>query len=177
MLSMLICAVLSAENPATTDIDKQEQIRFFETSIRPLFAEHCLKCHGDKKQWGGLRLDSREAILQGGDTGPAIVSGQPRDSLLIRVVRHEIDGLNMPKDSKLSARQIDDLIRWVEMGAPFPAPAPSKARSRDPNHWSFQPLAEPALPAVKNVQWPRSPLDQYILARLEVANVAPAAAS
>jgi uncharacterized membrane protein len=98
-----------------------EQLRFFETSIRPVLAKHCEKCHGAKKQWAGFRLDSREALLKGGDLGPAIVPGQPEQSRLIRAVQQTDDEVSMPPEDKLSDRQIADLVRWIEMGAPFPA--------------------------------------------------------
>lgn len=178
MLVVLVSLILSAGNPAEGVNEDPGQIRFFETSIRPLLTEHCSKCHGTQKQWGGLRLDSREALLRGGDTGPAIVAGNPQDSLLIRAVRHEIDGLNMPKDSKLSDRQIADLVRWVEMGAPFPANATSNTKNtkaRDPGHWTFQPFTTPPVPTVKNAQWPQNSLDRFILARMEAEDVLPAA--
>ena len=174
MLVILVWALLSAENPAAVDINDADQNRFFETSVRPLLAEQCFKCHGAKKQWGGLRLDSREALMQGGDSGPAIVPGKPNDSLLVRVVRHEVDGLNMPKDSKLSDRQIQDLVKWVELGATFPASTVSKTNVRNKNHWTFQPPTRQAIPLVKNSNWPRSDLDRFILARIEAAGVSPA---
>ena len=115
MFLMLLCAVLAVEEPAGGEPSSSEQIRFYETSIRPLLIEHCLKCHGEKKQWGGLRLDSREATLRGGDTGAAIVPGKPLESLLIQAVQQEDEDLRMPKGDKLNERQIADLVRWIEM--------------------------------------------------------------
>src|SRR6185503_8440330 len=101
--------------------------------VRPVLVENCQKCHGPAKQWNGLRLDSREALLRGGDSGPAIVPGKPDESRLIRAVRHTDDEFQMPPDSKLKDRQIADLVRWVEMGAPLPAVASESGRPhRDP---------------------------------------------
>ena len=105
----------SADNGLTPD-----QLRFFETSIRPLLVEKCQSCHGPDKQWGTLRLDSRDAILKGGETGPAIVPGKPEESLIIKAIRRTDDELKMPPKEALSERQVADLVRWVEMGAPFP---------------------------------------------------------
>lgn len=173
----ILCAVLAAEEPALPQPPTAEQVRFFETSIRPLMVEHCLKCHGEKKEWAGLRLDSRAALLRGGDTGAAIVPGKPEESLLIRAVRHVDDDLKMPKEGKLSDRQIADLVRWVEMGAPFPEAEKKGARSRDPNHWAFQPPVEQVVPAVHNNDWPTSELDRFILVKLEAAGVTPAASA
>ena len=153
-------------------------LHFFETAVRPVLAEHCLKCHGPAKQWNGLRLDSRKALLRGGDSGPAIVPGQPDQSRLIRAIRHSDDELQMPPESKLSPRQIDDLARWVEMGAPFPAIKGSASVAgkppRDPDHWAFQPPGLPQLPAVRDGAWPQTPIDPFVLARLESMGLAPA---
>ena len=88
-----------------------EQVRFFEKSIRPLLIEKCHKCHGVEKQWGTLRLDSREGVLRGGDTGAAIVPGQPAESLLVKAISHTDDDLKMPPKQKSSGRQIADLPR------------------------------------------------------------------
>jgi len=169
------CCLLAAGEESGSAPPTAEQLRFFESSVRPVLAEHCQKCHGLKKQFNGLRLDSGEAILRGGDSGPAIVPGRPDESRLIRAVRHTDEEFQMPPETKLADSQIADLARWVEMGAPFPATEQTAAtRHRDPNHWSFQPPAEQPLPDVKNAAWARSPIDPFILARQEAAGIAPA---
>lgn len=175
MICVLLLAVLAADD-LTPPVPRPtaEQLRFFENHVRPVLAEHCLKCHGPKKQWAGLRLDSRDALLKGGDTGPAIDPRKPASSLLIRAVRHEDENLQMPPEEKLSVRQIADLTRWVEMGTPFPDASPASARSRDPNHWAFQPPVDRSLPSVMNVAWAESPIDRFILAKLEEEGVPPA---
>jgi cytochrome c553 len=162
-----------------------QQARFFETTIRPLLAEHCVKCHGPDKQKAGLRLDSQAAILKGSSSGPVVVAGQPEKSLLIRAVRYEtappkdseekIRG--MPPDRKLTDREIADLTRWVKMGLPFPTgPGVAvKGHARDP--WAYKSPIDPPVPSVKNTAWPRSPLDRFILAKLEEKNLKPAAPS
>jgi cytochrome c553 len=176
MIGLLIGSVLAAGEPASGAEPTAEQLRFFEAQVRPVLVEHCQKCHGAEKQWSNFRLDSREAILRGGDFGPVIVPGKPDESRLIRAVRQTDDDVSMPPESKLTDRQIADLARWVEMGAPFPAAKiAGSAWNRDPNHWAFQPAVEPELPAVGDTSWPRSPVDHFILARLEAANLAPAA--
>ena len=172
---LLMGVVLGAEEPAGEQRPTAEQTRFFETSIRPLLVEKCFKCHGEKKQWGGLRLDSRGALLRGGESGAAIVPGRPDKSLLISVIRETDDELRMPKDDSLTPRQINELVRWVEMGAPFPTEAGRAERTRDPNHWAFQPPVRPPVPAVVNSAWPQSTLDRFILAKLEAAELSPAA--
>ncbi|MCL4788264.1 MAG: DUF1549 domain-containing protein, partial [Verrucomicrobia bacterium] len=159
-----------------------DQIEFFEKRIRPILVEHCYSCHSDKSEKirGGLRLDNREATLKGGTSGPAIVPGDAAASLLIKAVRYEDEDLQMPpKDEKLSAEQIADLEAWVNMGAPDPrvddGPKPltdvAEARAR---HWAFQPVQTPALPKVKRKQWVQTPVDQFVLAKLEQERLSPA---
>ncbi len=179
----LLLGVLLAQVPAATpaapmpvETPSADDLKFFETSIRPLLVEQCFKCHSEKKQWANLRLDSREAQLKGGDTGAAIVPGKPEESLLIRAVRHVDEDLKMPPESKLTDRQIADLVKWVERGAVFPqATATSKQRSRDPNHWAFQPRTKVEEPAVRGTGWVRTTIDRFILKKLEEAEIAPAA--
>src|SRR5689334_393628 len=119
VMSLLTWLALAAGEPPADSPPTAEQLRFFESNVRPVLAEHCQKCHGPAKQWNGLRLDSREALLRGGDSGPALVPGKPGESRLVRAVRQIDDELKMPPESKLTERQISDLVRWVEIGAPF----------------------------------------------------------
>ena len=97
-----------------------QQVEFFEKQVRPVLAEHCWRCHGQKKQMAGLRLDSRAALLQGGDNGPVIVAGEPDRSRLVQAVRHA-GPLKMPPNNRLSERAVAGLAEWVRMGAPWPA--------------------------------------------------------
>jgi hypothetical protein len=155
-----------------------EQLKFFETRVRPILAEHCQKCHGPQKQWSNFRVDSREALLKGGDSGAAIVPGKPAESLLMKAVRQADENLSMPpkEEPRLSAQQIKDLETWIEQGAAFPATV-AASRHRDRNHWAFRPLARPAVPAVKDAAWPQNGLDHFVLAKLEAAGLRPAPAS
>jgi mono/diheme cytochrome c family protein len=171
---LLLFSLLAAAESDGAVEPTAEQVRHFETSVRPLLIEQCQKCHGEKKQFAGLRLDSRAALLAGGDSGPAIVPGKPAESLLIRAVRQVDDDLKMPPKSKLSDRQIADLVRWVETGAPYPVAAKTAAPSRDPNHWAFQPPRDPPVPAAQNAAWVKSPLDNFILEKIEAAGLSPA---
>ena len=161
---------LETETPAFN----AEQLRQFETHVRPILDEHCLKCHGSTKQWASLRLDSRDAILKGGDSGPAAVAGEPNESLLIRAVRHDDENLKMPQDDKLTDAQIEILSSWVKSGLAFPAVSAASKRHRDPNHWAFISPAEVAIPPVQNSAWPQSDLDRFVLARLEAEGLSPA---
>src|SRR5262245_20729597 len=172
----LIMAFLSVPSAAEEPQPTAEQLRFFETKVRPVLADNCYRCHGPKKQNNGLRLDSRAALRAGGDSGPAIVPGEPAKSLLIRAINHE--GPEMPPKTKLKPEEIENLTTWVKMGAPWPADAPvigsrGKFTDQDRKFWAFQPVAHPQLPRVKNESWPRNDVDRYILARLEGQGLTP----
>jgi hypothetical protein len=158
-----------------------EGIEFFEKKIRPLFAANCFKCHSTaEKKRGGLLLDSRAGFLKGGDSGAFVVPGKPEESLLIKAVRQIDPELKMPKDGKLSGQLIADLESWVKMGAPWPDDKSGsialktfdlKERAK---HWSLQPIHAPAVPQVKDQAWCKSPIDRFLLARLEAAGLKPA---
>jgi mono/diheme cytochrome c family protein len=162
------------------------QIEFFEKNIRPLLAESCFKCHGPDKQKGGLRLDSRADLLKGGDSGPAIVPGKPAESLLLKAVSYQQE-LRMPPKEKLDQAQLALLARWITDGAPWPATAteirpitPGKEfriTDKDRAFWSFQPVANPTLPTVRDAGWVQTSVDRFILARLEAAGKQHAAAA
>lgn len=151
-----------------------EQVRFFETRIRPLLAERCFSCHGPDKQRSDLRLDTAEGIRRGGasDT-PLIDPGRPEASLLLRAVRHEGDAPKMPPKSKLSDREITDLTIWVKAGTPFPPRNTTMEKGRN-KQWAFQPPTRPVVPDVRDISWARTPLDRFILAVLEAKGLRPA---
>jgi cytochrome c553 len=161
--------------------DDAAGIEFFEKKIRPVLADHCYKCHSAQaeKLKGGLKLDTRADVLKGGDTGPAIVPGQPEQSLLIKAVRYADENLQMPpKDKKLSAEQIADLEAWVKMGAPDPRTSGAKVATsvvtdEAKKHWAYQPVRAPAPPKVKKTKWVQSPIDNFVLAKQEAKGLAP----
>ena len=175
-----ICLVLltvsrgrAAEPPVSA-----EQAEFFEKRVRPVLVEHCHSCHGEKKQEGGLRLDSRESLLKGSDGGPVVVVGKPAESDLLEAVRQTGD-IKMPPQGMLAAGQIADLAQWVEMGLPWPNTAgkPGSSDGSAKTHWAFQPLHKPAVPATKDASWPKSDVDRFILAKLESQGLTPAPAA
>jgi cytochrome c553 len=149
-------------------------IEFFEKHIRPVLVDHCYNCHSlgaEKGVKGGLLLDTRDALLKGGDNGPAIVAGDPEKSLLIRAVRYHDENLQMPpKGKKLSDQQIEDLAAWVKMGAPDPRtgqPGTQNSKLETQAHWAFKPVQAPPPPAIKNRKLVETPVDQFLLAKLE----------
>ncbi len=157
-------------------------IEFFEKKIRPILVDSCYRCHSlqNQKSKGGLLVDSRPALLKGGDSGPAVVPGEPEKSLLIKAVRYASEDLQMPpKGKKLSAEQVADLETWVKMGAPDPRGPEVSTLIHPPakgaNHWSFQPISHPPVPAVRQMQWVKTPVDAFILAQLEMAGLRPSA--
>jgi mono/diheme cytochrome c family protein len=160
--------------------DDTAGLEFFEKKVRPVLADHCYKCHSAtaEKVKGGLLLDTRPAMLKGGDTGPAIVPGDAEKSLLIKAVRYTDENLQMPpKNKKLSAEQIADLESWIKMGAPDPRTNTAKlataiATEGAKKHWAYQPVRSPALPTVKNSRWIQAPIDRFILAKLESKKLA-----
>src|SRR5262245_42199440 len=176
-----VLALLLVPGAAASDTTSADDRLFFEKSIRPLLVARCQPCHSaaGKKQRGGLLLDSRSALLEGGDSGPAIVPGQPARSLLIQAVRHEHATLQMPPAGKLLAREIALLEEWVRRGAVFPGPPAGLARTAidliaGRKFWSFQPLRIAELPRVKDPSWPRRRIDHFLLSQMEKCGLAPA---
>jgi mono/diheme cytochrome c family protein len=167
-----------------------EAVEFFEKRIRPILMTHCAECHSSdsKKRQGGLLLDSRDGWMRGGDTGPAVIPGDPEKSLLILAVRQSDADLRMPPKQKLSDVQIADLVAWVKNGAvdprrddsaaePGARPAYGMSLEEGRRFWSFQPVQHRAIPKAKYTAWPRSSVDNFVLARMEVAGVSPVPAA
>jgi mono/diheme cytochrome c family protein len=172
LLLFLVAAAPPAPAQEAAARNDPEGIDFFETRIRPLLADRCYSCHSARaeKLKGNLKLDRRAGFLKGGDRGPSVVPGDPDRSLLIQAVRWSDEDLRMPPKEKLSPAQIADLEAWVRRGAPLPeegGPAggidPAKAR----RHWAFLPPGEHPLPALKRPDLVRTPVDAFLLARLE----------
>jgi mono/diheme cytochrome c family protein len=157
-------------------------IEFFESKVRPILVESCFECHTDDEK-GGLRLDSRDRILKGGESGPAIVVGDPEKSLLVRAVRHDVGVKKMPRTGpKLADAQVAALVEWIRIGAPWPvAPSSGAAAARAEKtitaehraFWSFQPIRTVEPPATPDETWPKTAIDRFILARLEKEGLSP----
>jgi cytochrome c553 len=170
--------------PPAPKVDAQAGARFFETKVRPLLAAKCFACHGPQKQSSGLRLDARAPILQGGDSGPAIVPGHPEKSLLVEVT-HPATG-RMPPTGKLKAEEAAVLVQWVKLGAPWGVESAPAAKGtaagadfRNPKSaaakswWAFQPLRKPPVPAVADGGWSRNPIDRFVFLRLKAEGLTP----
>jgi hypothetical protein len=161
-------------------------LEYFEKQVRPILVARCYECHSGsaKRLEGKLRLDSLAAALKGGDTGPAVVPGKPKESLLVDAINYG-ELYQMPPKSRLPAEEIATLTKWVEMGAPWPqedasaAVAASKSdfdlAKRKAEHWCWQPLSNPAVPALRDPQSAiRNPIDAFILAKLHEKGLSPA---
>ena len=182
LLKLLLGALISiswasaAERGAT-----EEGIRFFRDKVQPVLEENCYECHSAnaKKVKGGLLLDSAAGMRRGGETGPALIPGNADKSLLLQAIRHEGELEMPPKKPKLSEAIIADFQKWIEMGAPDPrqdalTPDDPYDFKKAREFWSFQPIKKSALPVVNDTDWPRTPLDQFILAKLEERRLRPA---
>ena len=161
-----------------------EQMEFFERKVRPVLVEHCFECHSAKakKVKGGLLLDSRAGMLEGGDLGPAIVPGQPEKSRLVDAISHKNVALKMPQKYKLPDAVAGDLAAWIKMGAPWPDEKIAKKSAtsdfdlakRKADHWCWQPIRVSDVPKVKGASWPRGDVDRFLLAKLEAKGLSPA---
>jgi len=169
--TLLVVVIALAGWPLAARADERELL--FESKIRPVLIDSCLRCHGATKVSGGLRLDSREGLLKGGESGPAIVPGQPDDSLLLRAIRHA-DGVSaMPPETgkALKREQIEAVASWIKSGAIWPA---TTARLDAARHWAFEPIREVSLPSVKNAARISSSVDAFLQAAQEQAGMEPA---
>jgi mono/diheme cytochrome c family protein len=157
-------------------------VEFFEKNVRPLLVSKCQSCHGPKRQQGGLRLDSRAALLKGSDNGAVVVPGDPNKSLLVKAIRYDGD-VQMPPKGKLPDEAIARLTEWIKMGALWPDDTvKSDDHSRTVaevrrTHWSFQPVKKPAFPRVKKSDWVKTPIDAFVLAKLEAKGLTPSPAA
>jgi len=153
---------------------------FFEKRVRPVLVERCYACHGEKIQWGGLRVDSAEGLQKGGARGSAFVPGKPEESLLIKAISYKDAQLQMPPTEKLPDEEVAALTEWIRRGAPDPRGATVSGgvvKGKDieigRKHWAYQPPKKPPVPNLRNARWPRTDIDRFILAKLEDKGLRP----
>lgn len=182
---MPTCRTLSAASLIATLLvspaaaDEKAGHEFFEAKIRPVLVRHCYECHSaeSKPVQGGLRLDTRDAMRTGGDSGPGIAPGSPAESLVLAALKY--DSYEMPPKGKLADAVIADFSKWIEMGAPDPrqggeTAAPTKIDfAKAANYWAFQPPTKKALPRVSNPHWTRNEIDHFVLSALDAAGLQP----
>jgi hypothetical protein len=188
LLGTLASAVARAEETPQGTADEfkatPEQEAFFEMKVRPILVAKCLDCHGEKKQEGGLRLDSRGALLKGNDAGPAVIAGKPDESRLVEVIGYQ-DPIKMPPKQKLGDDQIATLTEWVKIGVPYPQGAapggPALGESATPQgiasaraaHWAYQPIHKTDPPVGNDPEWGTNAIDRFVLTKLAEHGLAP----
>ncbi len=149
----------------------------FEAEIRPVLVQTCFPCHGGKKTGGGLRVGTRDELVRGGESGPAVVPNQPEQSVLIQAIKYGDESLKMPPGKKLPGSTIAAFTRWVEAGAPWPErvrPAPTATAASPPRHWAFEPV-KPVQPPPDPTGWSVHPIDRFIAAKQRAAGIRPGA--
>jgi len=172
---LMLALIAAAEEPLS-----DEQTRFFETQVRPLLIERCVTCHGSEMQKGELRLDTKSGMLKGGESGAAVTPGKVSDSLLVDAIRYE--SLKMPPAGQLPPKEIEILVRWVEMGAPWPdsekgpLPVPKRERITDEDRkwWAFQPVIDHPSPTGAPGVWGKNPIDAFVWQKMHAEGLAPA---
>jgi len=169
LLSVYLVAMIASRAAQADD-------ELFEKQIRPVLVDTCLRCHGDTKMSGELRVDSREMLLEGGDSGPAIVPGKPDESLLIGAIRRHSDVSAMPPEEEdaLRADQVASFVRWVKAGAAWPA---KSAKFETAKHWAFEPIHDVRSPSVEDEKWGKTSVDAFIRAKQESAGTEPVQAA
>ena len=173
----LVCILAASSAPAWAAEPTKDQLDFFESKIRPILTDKCYKCHSVEsgKAKGGLTLDTKPGWEKGGDAGPSIVAGNPEKSPLYNALTYADKDLQMPPSSsggKLPANELADIAAWIKMGAPDPRAQATKVKRTGltesaRSHWAFREPGRYAIPNNKNQQWCRTPIDAYILQKLE----------
>ena len=183
----LVCACFDArEASAAQAPDTKEGLEFFEKHIRPVLVERCYECHSAqaKKVKGKLLIDTKEGLLKGGETGPAVVPGNIEKSLLIQAIRYSHEDLQMPPKDALSKAQVASFAQWIKMGAPDPRvggaaavattqAAPTYDFAKAKVFWSFKPVKAAAVPTVRDAAWCLNDVDRFVLAKMESKGLTP----
>ena len=165
ILSIAMLLVASSAGASDEAVERQ-RLDFFDAKIRPVLIKHCYECHAtdSKKLRGGLLVDSRQGLLKGGESGSALVPGDPKESLVISALKY--DGFEMPPKGKLSPKVIADFEKWIQDGANDPRIGTKpvvRPKAIDieagRKHWAYQPLQAPLVPVVKNASWPINDID------------------
>lgn len=182
-LSIACLLVTSASANAQEPKVPGDPVHFYETQVKPILQSQCLRCHGgEAKVKGGLNFLTREGLLKGGDSGPALSMDKPGESLFLKAIHYTDEDLKMPPKGKLPKAQIDTLSQWIKMGAPYGKAAVAKkghhgvpeVNAETKKFWSFQPVNKPKTPEVKDRGWIKSPIDAFVLSKLEASGLKPA---
>jgi hypothetical protein len=181
--SLPLAHLTAQEPPAATESYSPEAVEFFEKRVRPILVERCYECHAGAETQGGLRLEDRQGLRRGGDSGPSLVLGHPDDSLLISAVRYKDPDLQMPPSGPLPAGEVAILEQWIASGAADPRERQADSGGERPSgmsiddgrrFWSMQPLADPQVPSNDGNAWVQTPIDAFVLSSLQHAGLEPA---
>ncbi|MGV3771756.1 MAG: DUF1549 domain-containing protein, partial [Verrucomicrobiales bacterium] len=155
-------------------------LKVFQGGVRQTLLDSCFNCHGGEQEKGDFNIATRELLLKGGVDGVAVVSGKPAESKLLKMIAHEEKPFMPKKGDKLSDHQVEQISKWIELGAPYDKPLgnklvkdKSKVTVQDRNYWAFQPLKKPALPQIENDSWSQNDLDRFVLAKLREKGITP----
>jgi len=182
----LLAIPANAAPPPPLPADHAEKMakgtELFTKHVRALLIDNCLKCHGGNKTQKGFDISTRESFFKGGDNGPVVEVGNAKDSRLLALVRHQEKPYMPSKEDKLSDDKIAKLAEWIDLGAPYDKPLldkkttvkkPMVVTDEDRQFWSFQPLKRPIAPEVRDASWCRTPVDRFILAKLNDKALSP----
>ncbi len=181
LLAMVCCHAMPLALPGSAADDvpaSAEQLRHFEQHIRPVLISKCVKCHGESRQEGDLRLDSIEAIVEGGVSGPAVVPFEGDESLILEAIRYE--SFEMPPSGPLSDEEIGHFERWVAGGAAWTSDdqplreSTGELTEQDRQWWAFRPVTKPTPPEVPDDDWSRTPIDRFVMRRMHEEGLTPA---
>jgi mono/diheme cytochrome c family protein len=171
LLSCLVTSVVWADiwADSPTDQHTRERAEAFESRVRPVLLQRCQSCHGPEEQSSSFRVDSRDAILKGGELGKAIIPGEPENSPLVHAIRRQGER-PMPPEDPLTPDEVDAVVAWIRDGAHWPATTPTTV-DRHRSHWAFQPMKWSQPPTNRDPHWPSSPIDSFTLATIESASL------
>ena len=178
---LLLLSISTSAIAEEANSPSRQELEFFEKRIRPVLVDNCYECHSEKGEIeGGLRVDLREGLLKGGDSGPAVIPGNLNDSVLISALEYK-DGLEMPPDGQLPENVIRHFKRWIRTGAAdsrtqkmkVEEPPKTNIESLAESLWSLQPVENPEPPSVKDTGWVYNEIDEFLLAQMEEAGVTP----
>ena len=179
---MITVAMALSLQPLAAQVT-QEQTEFFEKKIRPVLAENCHSCHNPNLKTAGLNLTTAAGFVTGGENGSVIDRENPESSRLLQVIGYE-ERIKMPPTGKLVSDELADLTAWIKMGAPWPGAEHLEMNQeekgtrtfteKEKKFWAFQPIRDPRPPKIKKIKWIRSPIDRFILEKLEAQSLKPA---
>jgi hypothetical protein len=181
-LFALLAGVPAVVTGQSAPRDRAALVEFFEKRVRPVLVDNCYTCHSaNTNSKGGLRVDDRNGLIQGGVTGSAVVPGEPEKSLLVQAIGYQDEDLKMPPKKRLSAEQVRDLTQWIKDGAAWPEVGVPVATNKNhakydrlrKEHWAWQPLKETRAPEVRDASWVRDDIDRFVLSKLETKGLRP----